>query len=112
MIVLGFTTGEWIAIAAIVVPLLSGLIVLALRGEILSKVNKKIEPVQEKVNELEMDMISFKESSKTIIESHKTIIELIKNIPEDIDKKIETREKLYDKDIDFLKQRLDSKQDK
>lgn len=81
-----------------------GLIALVIFA-IKAQVHKQTSPLKDRVSNLEKNM--------TLIEqSHETIIELIKDIPNQIDKKIASREELVNKDIGFLKERLDSKQDK
>lgn len=77
------------------------LIVFAIKAQI----HKQIAPYKKTVSNLETKVTLFEQS-------HDTIIELIRDIPNQIDKKIASREELVNKDIGFLKERLDSKQDK
>jgi len=83
---------------------LAGIVTLVIIA-VKATVYKITSPLKDRVSELETKMTLFEQS-------HDTIIELIRDIPNQIDKKIASREELVNKDIGFLKERLDSKQDK
>jgi len=61
---------------------------------------------------LRTEVMEIKSKMTLIEQSHKTIVELIDRLPDLIDEKIKGREELVNKDIEYLKERLSSKQDK
>ncbi len=95
------TSGEWIGIVSVGAPLIIAVLTFAFKAKILSEVNTKMKPLEDKVVKLENNQNLLQSKMDTILDGLRDIKELIK---EKDQKNTDNFKIIYDK--------LDKKQDK
>jgi len=78
MNILAMSSGEWIGIVSIGAPLIIAVLTFAFKAKILSEVNTKMKPLEDKVIQLESNQTLLQSKMDTILDGLKDIKELIK----------------------------------
>jgi septal ring factor EnvC (AmiA/AmiB activator) len=102
---LALTTGEAIAIVAIFAPLLLGVLTFAFKAKILKEVNTKLEPLENKVLQMDKDLT-------LITAALENLTKTIDRGQDRLEKLIEEKDRSNKENFKLIYDKIDKKADK